>query len=189
MPSKSKPTANKAAQRAVPGNRYALFFFLAIFGAGIDLWTKHVLFQWLGMPGEAPERWIVEGFFGFQTMLNTGALFGIGQGMVWLFATLSVVAGLGVLYWLFVARAANDLWLTVTLGLISAGIMGNLYDRLGLWSVPGSQGEPIYAVRDWILFRFGTYSWPNFNLADCYLVCGAALLFLHALLQPKEEKP
>ena len=172
----------------MPGNRYVIFFSIALIGAVVDLWTKYAVFQWLGMPGKASEWWIVEGFFGFQTSTNKGALFGIGQGLVWLFAALSVVAGLGVVCWLFVARAANDLWLTVTLGAISAGIMGNLYDRLGLWKVPGFPGEQRFAVRDWILFQFGSFTWPNFNLADCFLVCGAGLLFLHALLQPKEEK-
>ena len=32
--------------------------------------------------------------------------------------------------------------------------MGNLYDRLGLWVVPGSAGERLPEVRDWILLRW-----------------------------------
>ena len=35
--------------------------------------------------------------------------------------------------WLFWFRAAESWWLTVALGLVAGGIVGNLYDRLGLW--------------------------------------------------------
>ena len=88
--------------------------------------------------------WLWDNVFGLTTSLNEGALFGIGQGRVALFAALSIVALIGILYWLFVAGAAEDLLLTVALGPVTAGILGNLYDRLGL---PGliSEGEPVYA--------------------------------------------
>jgi signal peptidase II len=113
-----------------------------------------------------------------ETALNYGALFGMGQNMGWLFATLSVLALAGILYWLFVAKAARDWLLTIALAGVTAGILGNLYDRLGLWANP--TGSPIYAVRDWILFRYGQHTWPNFNIADSLLVCGAGLLIWHA---------
>ena len=69
------------------------------------------------------------------------------------------------------------------------GIFGNLYDRLGLWWSPGMRLEWKTGVRDWILFRYGTFTWPNFNIADSLLVCGAAMLMLHAFFfdQPKEQ--
>jgi signal peptidase II len=35
-------------------------------------------------------------------------------------------------------------------------------------------------VRDWILLRYGNYTWPNFNIADSLLVCGAVMLLLQA---------
>jgi signal peptidase II len=44
----------------------------------------------------------------------------------------------------------------------------------------------LYAVRDWILWQASDeWRWPNFNIADSCLVVGAAVLFLHALFQPK----
>jgi lipoprotein signal peptidase len=36
----------------------------------------------------------------------------------------------------------------------------------------------VYAVRDWLNFQL--INWPIFNLADSFLVCGAALLIWHA---------
>jgi signal peptidase II len=166
--------------RAVPLNRYLTFFAMAVIGCGLDLATKTWAFAELGRPG-GQTCWIWRPFFGWQTSLNQGALFGMGQGKVALFATLSVLAAVAILYWLFVTRAAVDRLLTVALGAVMAGILGNLYDRLGLWSMPGAApGVRYYAVRDWILVQYPPWTWPNFNLADSFLVCGAALLLWHA---------
>jgi signal peptidase II len=68
-----------------------------------------------------------------------------------------------------------------------AGIFGNLYDRLGLWDASGLAPEYEHGVRDWILFRYQQYTWPNFNIADCLLVCGAGLLMWHAWRGPAPE--
>lgn len=173
--------------KAVPGNRYLAFFSIALVGCAADLLSKAWVFALLGAPG-GRTLWIWRPFFGLQTSLNQGALFGMGQGKVWLFATLSVVAAFGILYWLFITGAAGDWLLTLALGAVMAGILGNLYDRLGLWSMPGQPGVHIYAVRDWILFRYKAWVWPNFNLADSFLVCGAALLMWHAFRADRHPK-
>ena len=176
----------KTAMKAVPANRYLTFFSIALLGCAVDLATKARIFALLGQPG-GETLWVWRPFFGLQTSLNQGALFGMGQGKVWLFATLSVAAAIGIVYWLFVTGAAVDWLLTVALGAVMAGILGNLHDRLGLWTL---NGQRVYAVRDWILFRYHDWSWPNFNLADSFLVCGAALLMWHAFRsQPKREVP
>ena len=174
---------------AVPTSRYYLFFALAILGCALDLLTKAWVFAWRGMPRADGEYWIIEGFFGIETSLNRGALFGLGQGQVAVFAVLSVVAALGILYWLFIRKAAIDLWLTVALGLVMAGILGNLYDRLGLWAPADMSSEQACAVRDWILFRFRGWTWPNFNIADSFLVCGAILLVIEGFRHDTESKP
>jgi signal peptidase II len=185
--------------RAVPLNRYLAFLLIAGGGFAADLATKHWMFAWLGMPGEQREpNWLVHNVIGFQTSLNEGALFGMGQGMVWLFALLSVAAAVGVCWWLFVVGAARQWLLTVALAGIMAGILGNLYDRVGLpglkWNFANNLhnlGDPVFAVRDWILVLIGSYHWPNFNVADSLLVCGALLLVWHAFFQPapKDSKP
>ena len=131
---------------------------------------------------------MVDQIFGFTTSLNEGALFGIGQGQGLLFSLLSLVAAVGILYWLFVAGAAGDRLLTIALACVTGGIFGNLYDRLGLpglaWGPDAGAvaGERVYAVRDWLHFKIDPFiNWPIFNIADSLLVCGAALLILHAL--------
>jgi signal peptidase II len=176
--------ANQArAMKAVPANRYIVFFSIAIAGCIIDLATKSWVFGLLcRLRPDGGEFWIWEGVFGLQASVNTGALFGMFEGMVAVFAGLSIVAALGIFFWLFCAGAARDWLLTMALGCVTAGIFGNLYDRLGL---PGlvEDGQPVRAVRDWILVMIGDWPWPTFNIADSMLVCGALMLVWHAMRQ------
>jgi len=153
---------------------------LAAIGCAIDLLTKAWAFGSLGMPRADNEYWIIDGFFGFETSINTGALFGFGQGGVFVLAIISALAAVALLIWLTVGGASRDRWLSLTLGLILGGILGNLYDRLGIW---GERG-----VRDFILFRYKSHTWPNFNVADMLLICGAALMMWHAFRAEQQAK-
>jgi signal peptidase II len=180
--------------KAVPTSRYVLFCVIAGLGCAVDLWTKWWIFDYLGMPHEQPSLWLIDEIFGFTTSLNEGALFGVGQGQGLIFSTLSVVAALGIFYWLFVAKAAQDALLTAALACVTGGIFGNLYDRLGLpglrWNrdLQHRGGESVYAVRDWLHFKIDQLiDWPIFNVADSLLVCGAALLVWHAIRSERPE--
>lgn len=177
-------------------SRLLLFAVIALCFCALDLGTKRWIFERLGRPGESEVLWLIPDVFGFQTSLNQGALFGIGQGQIPLFATLSCVALVGIVGWVW-ADSTRSVFLASTLGLITSGILGNLWDRLGLhgmrwrnfeaeiWGCPPEMvGEPIYAVRDWILVMLGDYPWPNFNIADSCLVCGAILIGFYALFTP-----
>lgn len=164
--------------------RWVLFTTLVIGGTVADLWTKQWVFSWRGLPGELPPWWIVEPYFGIETAVNPGALFGMGAGWGKLFAALSVVAAVAIVIWLSKFRAITSLWLVIALGCVTGGILGNLYDRLGMWNPPLERPEWQSGVRDWILFRYQQYTWPNFNIADSLLVCGAIMLAIHSLTTP-----
>lgn len=181
----------------IPPNRWVLFLLLAVLGCTVDLWTKARVFSWPDLrAGETRWLWpeILGEHVGLQLSWNEGALFGMGQGMVWLFASLSVVAAVAIPVWLFWFGAARDLWLTVALGCVMAGVLGNLYDRLGLsgevWPGPGERaGQTVRAVRDWILVQASPeWRWPNFNVADSLLVTGACILLLHAFRTTDGER-
>jgi len=163
------------------GKRWICFGLIAVGGAVCDLWTKAWIFGWLGLPGQREPHWIIENYFGFETTVNPGALFGFGAGWGTLFAALAVVASAGILVWLHLYRGIESRWLVVALGCVLGGIFGNLYDRLGLWSPPVERPDWKSGVRDWILFRYGEFTWPNFNIADSLLVCGAIMLAIHSL--------
>jgi signal peptidase II len=185
------PVNSAAGGGSIPNSRYVLYFGLALLGGAADLLSKQWVFQWRGMPGEQPIWWLWEGCVGVETSLNPGALFGMGAGYSWLFACLSIAAAAGILTWLFIYGAARDRLLTIALGCVTAGIIGNLYDRLGLWHLGGIPAgyEPFAnCVRDWILLRYQQHTWPNFNIADSLLVSGAALLVWHAIWFREEKQ-
>lgn len=182
-----------SAMAGVPWSRYVVFIAAAAVGLSVDLATKHYFFAQPDLrAGDIWWQW--KGHAGIQLSLNEGALFGMGQGNVWIFAIMSCLAAIAIPTWLFVFRAARDAWLTTALGCVMAGVLGNLHDRLGLhgeiWPAGAPRaGETVYAVRDWVLWQFSDHwRWPNFNIADSLLVIGACMLFLHALLQPQSSK-
>lgn len=166
--------------------RWLTFATLALGGAALDLWTKASVFAWRGLPGSLPPYWIIENWVGIETAVNEGALFGMGAGFGTLFATLSVLAGIGILVWLMRFGAIDSWWLSIALGCVMAGILGNLYDRLGLWWQSDYPPEWRSGVRDWILLRYKTHTWPNFNVADSLLVTGAIMLAIHSFKTPTE---
>ncbi len=192
----SVPAAPKGASPAHPALdvpltssaravRTAVFLALATVGVSLDLATKHYVFGWRTWEQFNQTWWLVDEHFGIQTSVNPGALFGMGAGYTWGFVALSFVALLAICYFVFVRPRMLDWWLTIALGLVTGGILGNLYDRLGFWHsslVPDFVGP---GVRDWILVRFEGVPffdpWPNFNIADCCLVVGACLLAVHSL--------
>jgi len=191
-------TDSAADSSPVSRASYVVYFALAIVAGSIDLLTKEAVFRTFDYPEKQPTWWLIQDRLGIQTSLNPGALFGMGEGKRLIFASLSVAALLGIIAWLFIFKAARDRWLTFTLGIISGGILGNLYDRLGLWHRGGLPADMdakfTGAVRDWILFQWKEVPWtifnpwPNFNLADSFLVVGAIMLAIHALTY-REQKP
>jgi signal peptidase II len=178
-----------------PTRGWPLFALVVACSLAADLATKEAVFARLGMPGEGRRVIFVPGVFELETNLNEGALFGMGQGLSWLFATVSVAALIGILAMLSRPAARESGWLLVALALICGGILGNLYDRLGVpglaWHAPPERvGQPVYAVRDWIHVTIpGVIDWPIFNLADSWLVIGAGMLVLASFQTPAAAEP
>ena len=179
------PPASSARGGAAGGSReWGWYLGLALSAAVVDLVSKSVFFARLGMPGEQAPIVLVPGMLALETNLNEGALFGMGQGMGMVFAAVSCAAIAGILWMVSRQETRTDRALVTALGLITGGIIGNLWDRLGIpglvWHAPAERvGQPVLAVRDWIHFKLdGVIDWPIFNLADTWLVIGAGLLLL-----------
>lgn len=183
--SSSENLSGESSAIAVPPSRYFLFGVLAVAGAVADLWTKQAIFEWRGLPGQGDVYWLIEGYFGIETAVNIGAVFGIGAGKGLMFAGISVFAFFAILAWLFWFRGAESAWLTTAMGFITGGIVGNLYDRLGMWWQPGYPDQWQSGVRDWILWQASDqWKWPNFNIADSLLVTGAIMLVVQSIFFP-----
>lgn len=176
-----------------PRSRICVYTVITVAALIVDLVSKSMVFTKLGGVFQRT-GWLVDAWLKFElhTSLNRGALWGMGQGMAPGFALLSVAAFIGVNYWLFFRGAASSLWLTTALALVSGGTLGNLYDRLGLHgvSLPGEK-QAALAVRDFLHFKFGSYDYPIFNIADSFLVAGAIMLIIQSMKDdaPAESRP
>ncbi len=167
----------------IPITHYVVFAVLSPLLLAWDLYSKWWAFDTLGYEHRQSDSWCVwlwgEGVFRLMTSFNHGALWGMGQGYSGVFALLSVVAVVFVLYWLFAARGAQSLWLTVSLAFVLAGTLGNLYDRMGWHGLRDElTGQIQYAVRDFLYLQL--INWPIFNFADTFLVTGAIMLLIQS---------
>ena len=162
-------------------SRWVLFWSIAGFGTAFDLVTKTIVFSRIGPPGPgARPHVVIPRVLELHTSENTGALWGFGAslpGSSMIFAGLSVVAAVVIFYYLFILGAAASRVLTIALGLIMAGAMGNCFDRL--W---------FGYVRDFVHFHIDAINFDCaiFNFADNMLVIGALTLVIYAL---RPEKP
>jgi len=99
---------------------------------------------------------------------NNGALFGLFRDNAILFGLISLgVIGLIVAYH---GRSGRSLYMSIALGLLLGGAVGNLVDRLRLG----------YVV-DFIDIGIGDWRFYTFNLADSAITCSILLLIAAAL--------
>jgi signal peptidase II len=131
------------------------------------------------LPWHAGVRALPGDLLDFRLVLNHGAVFGLGQQrrVVFVaFTVLAVVAAVAVFGWWTGARAR---WVHVGIGLVLAGGLGNLYDRLTI----GAVRDFLHMTPRWEL-PFGL-RWPGgspelfpwvFNVADVLLLAGMGIL-------------
>lgn len=146
---------------------HARLWSFAVLGLAADLWTKDWAFSRIRRSRE-----VIPDVLSFQRSENSGALFGLGQNMTSLFVIASVVALLFVFY-IFARSGRTQRSFHIGLGMVLAGALGNLYDRIF------REGR----VRDFIKIELQigeTELWPwVFNVADVLLVCGVILLMIN----------
>jgi signal peptidase II len=194
----------------------ACFLLLAAVGLATDLTTKTLTWrklvervEWieetgtvmlirhdLAAPGQVSEYDIVVVPSGLEitAVANQGAAMGLGQGRKTLFVLVSVAAILVLFY--FFAHSDGRRFYQVVLGLLLAGVLGNLYDRLVHGYVrdmihvfPGVYWSDIHSS----LPRVELFPWV-FNLADVFLCIGVPAVLLVGLfsgedVQEQEEPP
>jgi len=149
---------------------HMIFWPVAILGLVFDLWTKQAVFEIL--PGKPDQSLgIIEGFLTFRMALNDGAAFGIASGRQVLLVGVSAVA-LVVIVGVFLFGAARQRLVQAALGLFTAGVCGNLWDRMF------NEGR----VRDFIdVVYWPGKHWHTFNVADAMLCVAVGLLVLTTL--------
>ncbi len=112
--------------------------------------------------------------------INTGAVFGLGQGAQRLFILISIIAA-AVITFIFVRSDASRRGLHIALAMILGGALGNLYDR----ALYNGVRDMLHLFPD-VRLPFGL-SWPGgrqdlypwiFNVADMALVLGVIAVVL-----------
>lgn len=126
-------------------------------------------FNTFGPPGAIE---VIPGFFNLVHVGNTGAAWSLFAGNS---VVLAFLAG-ATLFAIFIFRRHLDLahpWVQTCFGLLCGGILGNLVDRI----VHGH-------VVDFLDFRFGSYIYPTFNIADSGIVVGVLLYIVVSFRSP-----
>lgn len=162
---------------SLPGFKANLIFWpLVITGLALDLWSKSAIFEWLSEK-DSYSFSIIDGFLRLVMAVNRGAAFGIASGQRHFLISISFAAMIVVFGAFFFARIKRTI-IYVALGLFTAGICGNLYDRIF------NDGM----VRDFIDVYYGTYHWPTFNVADSMLCIGVGLMVISSLIDRPGQK-
>ena len=142
-----------------------LFWPIALLIVLVDIVTKAIAAATLA-PALIPHPVIGE-VARLTLVYNRGAAFGIHVGAYSrpIFSVLTVAA-LAVLWRLYRATDVTERRRVIALALVSAGAVGNLFDR-----VRSSRG-----VVDFIDIGGASWRWPTFNVADVAVTTGATLL-------------
>lgn len=113
---------------------------------------------------------IIPGIINFMSVYNEGASFSLFADKPWaqdFFLVLTaIVLVAGAVYIVFSKKQSK--WLGVSIALLFSGTIGNFIDRLAF-----------KYVRDFISFAF--FNFPTFNVADCCLCIGVAMLVIYLL--------
>lgn len=154
------------------GLRIFATFIIALLLDGLTkAWAEQALTTPIPILGQA---------FRLTLGYNTGVAFGLfaNGGTFPLILTGVIIVGLGI--WLLGALRHGEfpVAMHIPIGMILGGAVANFVDRL-----------PDGRVTDFIDFGLGTARWPTFNLADSFIIVGAAILLWTILsIKPADQE-
>ena len=159
----------------------SLAYLIALLGLGLDqaskLWALYLFDIEAVITRQGPVA--VTPFFDLVLVWNKGISYGWFQqhddmGRLALIGV-AALASVGLAIWMWQARGTLVL---LGLGLVLGGALGNGIDRI----VHG-------AVVDLFHFYWQNFSWYVFNLADVWIVIGAALLIYDSFFGSHDKHP
>lgn len=151
---------------SVSTRRWGLFAGLAVSIVLADQATKSLVASSLHLGSVVR---VVDDLVRIAPSANTGAIFGLFPDQAALFGLLSL--GVLALIVVYHARSAAGPLMSVTLGLLLGGAIGNLIDRFRFGY-----------VLDFVDVGIGGLRWYTFNVADAAISLSIALLLLGAVL-------
>ena len=145
-----------------PGAHWRAFALIVLVVMGLDQVTK----RWIEATLAPRESMAIIGdWVRLVHSQNSGALFGLLPNSAPGFAAISLLV-IGAILW-YQARAGASPYMTLTLGLLLGGAVGNLLDRIRLG----------YVV-DFVDAGIGSIRWWTFNVADASISLAIVLIFL-----------
>ena len=153
--------------------KYAWFLLLTPTLLGFDLWTKDVAVDALADGRVHPSPLPLLSWVHAE---NPGAAFSTAIPMPVL-VTVGIIA-VGVMLHMLWKLPARDRVSSAGLGMLTAGALGNLLDRIGDGTVTDfvRLSAEHTALAPWLRDTFGTSTWPIFNVADVLLLAGLGVL-------------
>ena len=149
------------------------FLFFGLFTLGVvalDQWTKYLVVQNIAEYGHVDA---IPGLFHLTYVKNTGAAFSSMDGMRWLFVVIFVALTVALAYEYFKKPMPFNKFERWCIAAVYAGGLGNIIDRVFLG----------YVV-DMIEVDFMRFA--VFNVADCFITCGAIAMMISLLFFNKE---
>lgn len=146
---------------------YILALAFGLFVIGIDQYTKYFISANYAL---LESHTFIPKIIDITYVRNTGAAWGMLSDRTWLLVSITAVVMLICITLILKYGTKNKLLFWAMIFVLSGGI-GNMIDRI-------FRGG---AVVDFLQLEF----WPDFpvfNIADCAIVCGAALFVLYFLL-------
>ena len=142
---------------------------VAVVGLALDVLTKIIAVNQLE-PGE-PVR-LVGGLLTLRLIRNAGAAFSQGEGFTAVFAMAAVLV-LAFVTFRLVPKLGHLGW-AVALGLLCAGVAGNLSDRI--FRSPA-------VLRGHVVDFLQLPHWPIFNVADMCISAAAVMVMVLAVVK------
>ena len=158
----STAPASPARSRSTLNPRL-VFLLVAVTAYAVDLAAKTLAVAHL-TPGEPVD--VVDGLLRLDLVRNPGAAFSTGTSYTILLSVIALVAAGVVLR--FGRRLGDPVW-AIALGLLLAGVCGNLTDRI--FREPG-------VMRGHVVDFLELPHWPVFNVADMLIDAAVVLIIL-----------
>ncbi len=154
-----------------------LFHFLVLILVGLDQLSKAVVAKKIFLYQKVE---VIPGLVNLTRIHNRGVIFGAFANLQHpagrLLLTLISLVALSIVIFYYLKTPASAGLIKFSFGLILAGALGNLIDRL-------ARGYVI----DFIDLHLGQHHWPFFNLADSCITIGGLLLIIFLIRSPRRE--
>jgi signal peptidase II len=156
--------------------RWKIFLIVGLLSLVADqvtkLWARHSL------PTGGLSVEVIPNFWAWRLSHNPGAAFGIFSNTdnARIFLTLIGIVAVLAIGWMVKKAREDQTRLSVALGLVVGGAVGNLMDRVAFGK-----------VTDFVVWKYHDIEWPTFNVADVTLVIGVGLLFIDMSVEARRE--